>query len=71
MVLEAILLQNSGAEEGLANIAGWDSTVYEYAAGKGIPPESCNSYVAVDGPACTDLCALQSTTHTDLTPRVI
>ncbi|KAK9903524.1 hypothetical protein WJX75_008029 [Coccomyxa subellipsoidea] len=34
---------------------GWDSTVYEYAASQGIPPESCNSYVAEDRPACTDL----------------
>jgi cathepsin X len=27
---------------------GWDSGVYQYAAEKGIPPDSCNTYLAVD-----------------------
>ncbi|CAL8465221.1 g4756 [Coccomyxa elongata] len=36
-------------------LGGWDSTVYEYAASKGVPPESCSNYAAVDSGTCTDL----------------
>lgn len=45
--------------------SGWDSTVYEYAASKGIPQESCSNYAAVDSGTCTDLCApIMALVHT-------
>ncbi|BDA50271.1 Cathepsin Z [Coccomyxa sp. Obi] len=40
---------------GTCKEGGWDSKVYEYAASQGIPAESCNNYIAMDSPLCTDL----------------